>query len=385
MVLEKLTLIKIHNPFDRADFDLVPVEYHGESLLEIRDAHIPAGMPVCISINGTLIETTDDRRPMTDEKQSTAVGDKRSSVDLSRIYPRAGDQILFMPRIEGGGGDNKSVLRIVLMIVVAIVAPYVAPALGLTGMAATIMTCAVMIVGGLIVNALLPPPKAKLPTMDTLDNSQSYGWNPQTLQQQGLMVPKWYGVNKLFGNIIAANIETEGKKSFANALVDLGLGPFQRLYSFKTNDQPFESFKGVALETRYGNLNQPVLNTFIATRNEYPLAVKVVKDSPYVYTTIGNNFHALETEITFPQGLFYANAQGGLDQLTVNVRISIRRKGDTVWRAITSGVVSTQVKVYNGRWSAGWWVERKPSEGGNREPIGGIGGGGYGQAGDDQA
>jgi predicted phage tail protein len=368
--MEKLTLIKIKNPFNRAERDIVPVEYRGESLLEIRDANIPAGMPVAISINGQLIETTDDRGPTT---------------DLSRIYPKAGDHILFMPVIEGGGGDNKSILRIVLMIVVAIVAPYVAPALGLSGMAATIMTGVVMIVGGLIVNALLPPPKPTMPTLGTIDNSYTYGWNPQTVQQQGLAVPKWYGRNRLYGNITAANIETKGNKSYLNALVDLGLGPFQRLYDFKINDQPYENYKGVDLEVRLGKLDQPVVNLFVLTKNEYPMSIKVVKDTPYIYTTLGNAFHALEVGLTFPQGLFYANDAGSLDVLTVNYRLSIRRLGETAWRVLTSMVVTTEVKVYGHRWSAGKWVEQETGEGGNREPGGGTGGAGYGQAGDDQA
>jgi predicted phage tail protein len=364
--MEKLTLIKIKNPFNRTDRDIVPVEYHGESLLEIRDAHIPAGLPVVISINGTLIESEIS--------------------NLKLVYPRAGDHILFMPVIEGGGGDgNKSILRIVLMIIVMVVAPYVAPALGLTGMAATIMTCAVMVVGGLIVNALLPPPKAKVPTMDKsdFDNSQVYGWNPQTLQAQGPVVPKWYGLNRLYGNIIAANIETQGGKSYCNALIDLGLGVISRLYDFKVNDQPFENFTGVAIETRYGNLNQPVLNTFVQTRNEYPLSVKVVKPTPYVYTTIGNAFHALEVEITFPQGIFYANDAGGLNAITVNVRIGIRRLGEADWRIITSSVLATQVKVYGGRWSAGAWVQNEYEPGaGGANPNPGGGGTGYGDPSD---
>jgi hypothetical protein len=285
-----------------------------------------------------------------------------------------------MPKIEGGGdGDNKSVLRIILMIIVMVVAPYVAPALGLTGMAATIMTCAVMIVGGMIVNALLPPPKAKLSALGSdYDNSQAYGWNPQTLQAQGPVVPKWYGLNKLYGNIIAANIETVGVKSYCNALIDLGLGPVQRLYDFKINDQPYENFKGVALETRYGNLDQAALNLFVMTLNEFPLAVKVVKDTPYVYTTIGDAFHALEVEIAFPQGLFYTEDNGHLSPVTVNVRVGIRRLGDTDWRTITSSVLATEVKVYSGRWSAGLWVDEGGIGGGGEGPGSGNGGPGNG-------
>jgi predicted phage tail protein len=369
--LEKLTLIKIHNPFNRVDRDIVPVEYNGESLLVIRDANIPAGLPVSISINGTLIECANVR---TLEGENV----KESEIDilLSKVYPKAGDHILFMPVIEGGGnGDNKSVLRIVLMIIVMVVAPYVAPMLGLTGMAATIMTCAVMVVGGMLVNALLPPPTAKLPAVGSdYDASQAYGWNPQTLQAQGPAVPKWYGVNRLYGNIIAANIET-AVKSYCHALIDLGLGPIQRLYDFKINDQPYENFKGVALETRYGTLDQEVLNTFIDTKNEFPLAVKVVKDTPYIYTTIGDAFHALAVELTFPGGLFYAEDSGHLSPVTVNVRLSIRRQGDTDWRVLTSSVLTTKYTVYDGKWSAGIWVDTGGVGGGEEGPGGGNGGG----------
>jgi hypothetical protein len=44
--------------------------------------------------------------------------------------------------------------------------------------------------------------------------------------------------------------------------------------------------------------------------------------------------------------------------------------------------VTTEVKVYGHRWSAGKWVEQETGEGGNREPGGGTGGAGYGKVGD---
>lgn len=338
--MEKLSLIKIHNPFNRADRDFQVIDHKPlQSLLDIRNEHLPLDVDFSVSVNGKIVQKNE----------------------LALTYLTSGDQILFVPEIHGGGGgDGKGILGSILMIAVAIAAPFAAKAiLGVSTMTfgATLLAAGLTMVGGLLVNALLPPPMPKLPTMDRLDfdTSRTYSWNPQTTQQQGLVVPKFYGTNKLYGNVIAAHIDNINDKQYMNVLIDQGIDPVRRLYDFKINDQPVENFQGVEIHTRLGMLDQPAISNFQDTKTEYPLSVKITNGSPFTYSTIGNNFNGLEIDVTFPQGLFFANDQGGLDAHSVNVRVEIRRQGEA-WRPITSQVVATQQTVYSGMWSAGVWT-----------------------------
>ena len=186
-----------------------------------------------------------------------------------------------------------------------------------------------------------------------MDNSQTYSWSPSTTQQQGLPVPKFYGVNRVFGNIVNAYLYSEGTKQYSNAIIGLGVGPWKRLYDFKINDQPAGSFQGVIFRALLGSLDQVIQDPFRETKVEYPLSVKIVKPTAYTYTTIGNNFHKLEVEVTFPQGLW--RQIYSLSNYSVQVRVSVRRQGDSEWTILTWEPYGYLWSA-GGHWSAGKWT-----------------------------
>lgn len=337
MLNSELTLIKVHNPFSREDRDIVPVAYrHGQTLLELRNEHFP-DIPVCVTVNGRLVPTAG----------------------LAVSYPLAGDQILFVPAIHGGDSDT---FRMVLMIAIAVAAPYAAAAmLGATvatmGVGGVLLGMAITMVGGMLVNAILPPAKPELPTLDSLSNSQTYSWAPQSTQQQGVAIPKAYGTNKLYGNIISAYLSSDGAKQYVNALISLGAGPFKGIVpnSIMLNDQPAGAFQGVTIDTRIGLLNQPVTTPFADTKTEYPTSVKITYPVPYVYTTIGNAFDALEVELSFPSGLWQSDGLGGIAPYKADIRVSIRRVGEVAWAPITHQVITVKTTT-GGRWSFGKFI-----------------------------
>ena len=347
---DKLQLIKVKNPFNKSNRDIATVDYiEGQSLLDIRNVHFPQDVPVVSSLNGRVIDI----------------------VDLASTKPQHGDCIVFVPEIQGGGdGGGKQILGIIAMIALAIALPSISVAagqllsdIGLTSLAGssffmtTVVPGIIMMAGGMLVNSLMPKPK--LPSLNTdisdFDRSQTYSWNPQTTQQQGTVIPKFYGTNKLYGNIIASYIENVNDKQYLNALICFGMGPYKRLYDFKINDQPVENLQGVEIQTRYGNLGQTPIPNFNDTKTEYPLSVKITNGSPYTYVTQGSDFNGLEVDVLFPQGLYYANDNGGLDSYSVNLKIEVRKQGETNWRPITSQVITTQQTIYNSKWSAGRW------------------------------
>lgn len=350
---DRLQLIVCRNPLDRRARDISTLVIERKTpLSDLVAAHMPGNLPVSVSLNGVVVPA--EHLPLT--------------------YPHAGDQVVIVPTVHGGGG-GKSILRVIVTIVFTIVGAllgqfYLGPMLGaMMGTAAGSAAGAAIggaigsAVGGFIVNALLPPPKPKVPSLSNdFDTSTAYSWNPQTTQQQGLVVPRWYGTVRLYGNVISSHLESDGSQQYMNVLISLGQGPFRRLYDFQINDQPATNFRGVEIHSRLGRLNQAPVPMFGDTKAEYPVAVKIVKNTPYTYVTVGELFTGLEVELTCPNGLWYANDQGGLSPWSVDVRVEIRKMGDAEWAPITR--TPTDLQVATGMyWSAGRYLQAKNTYG----------------------
>lgn len=347
--MEKLQLIKIKNPFNRTDRDMQVIDYQpGQTLFDIRNAHFPADVNVVVSMNGKIVPRDE----------------------LSLSVPVAGSQILFISDIESG----QDIIKTIAIIAVVAAAPYLGAAVlgygwGAAGVTAAwtsspflmgMATGLIGVGGSYLVNSLLPqqvdmPKMASLPGMDV---SQTYGWNPQTTQQQGLVVPKFYGTNKLYGNIIGSYLENDGEKQYINALISLGLGPINRLYDFKINDQPKDNLKGITIHERRGYIDQDTIENFNNTKKEYSLSVKVVQGSPYTYLTPDSDFDELEIDIAFPQGLWHMKDDGNFESYFVDLKVEIRKQGGGAldWVPLSRTSQVTEQTVYNGKWSAGRWV-----------------------------
>lgn len=359
--INKLSLIKVNSPFNRFDRDVAVIDYErGDTLLDLRNKHFPQGIPAVVSLNGKIIPQGA----------------------LALYHPVDGDQLLFIPEIQGGGGDDKQVLRMVAIVAIAVVAPYAAGYMmgagwvAATGFMGSMLTAGIAIGGAMLVNALLPPPQPEISTRDFNGGSQTYSWNPQTTQTQGVVVPRFYGLNKVYGNIIAADVHTEADtlKTYLNALICLGIGPYSRLYDYKINDQSVENLKGVNIYERRGQIDQTPVENFNDTKIEYPVSIKVINGTPYTYSTVGGSYNGLEIEVTFPQGLWYANDKGGLDVISVDVKVEIKKQGDAAWNNI-SQTASDSSNTNYGRWSAGYWEAKKDQIGYDPEygPIYGPG------------
>ncbi len=343
-----LTIKECKSPFNSDTLRTVEIPYEkGLNLLAIKTRHLPEmvtkEIDFVVMLNTHLIP--EDK--------------------LHATYPMPGDMVMLVPV---PGDDVATFVGIAIAIVAVAISAgalsWAAPSIfsagvfgaGMAGSIATSM--AVSILGGLAVSALAKSPD--LPTMDVhggFDTTQTYSWNPQTIQQQGAAIPRVFGTHKLYGNVVASHIENINDKQYLNVLVCLGLGPVNRLYDFKINDQPTENLQGVEIYTRYGHLDQDPIPNFNDTKSEYPLSVKVTKDNPYTYVTIGSDFNGLEVDITFPYGLYYANNAGGLDAISVDLRIEIKKQGDADWTVITQKEVAwtEQVPVESGHWSLGYW------------------------------
>lgn len=347
--MDRLSLVVVRNPFDRAARETTLLDCApAATLAELHARFLPPEIEAVASVNGQIVP--------------------REQWAATQFRP--GDQLVFVPAVQGSDS-----LRLVAFLALSFYAPMIAGSMyetfGITtAFGQFAMTMATFMVGGALINHLLPPPKPQVPTLDAgSDASPAYSWTPVTTQQQGLPVARWYGKNKLFGNIVGAYITDDGNKQHVNALIDLGQGPLQAVgvlsdgsYNFWINGQPVrnadgtEHFQGVTLETRRGDMDQSSLPGFNVTRTAYATSVKVVNGTPYIYTTTGSAFDGLDIEITFPQGLFYSNDSGGLDAYSVNVQIETRKHGSSdPWIVLTKSYVDITTLTNGPHWSKGRW------------------------------
>lgn len=358
---DKAQLIKIYNPFNRMDRDIIPIPCDGtQSLLAIKLRYLPEDINYVVSLNGRIVMREH----------------------LAEIYPQSGDYLLFVPAVEGGGGGGKNILRAVMMIGIAVAAPYAAAAMGfvaasgaLTAMG-MVVAGGIAVAGGLMVNFMLPPTKPKIPTMDSLSGnaSQTYSWSPQTVQQQGVSIAEIYGENKVYGNIFMGYNDITNQKQYACLLVGLGMGELSSITDVKINDQDETSFRGVDIqkytgkmdqgEFKYGewldDVNVTTDNLLGVTKVEYGMNVEIAKkNDAYTYTTIGDAYDSLSATIYCP-ALFKSDDEGNVKTTDVTMKLEIQKVGESDWYPFTHQVASaTQETIAADRWSLGRYVHEQ--------------------------
>ncbi len=227
---------------------------------------------------------------------------------------------------------------------------------------------ATMMAGGMVVNSLASRPSPNVAALDgstELASSPTYSWNPVTTQKQGSVVPRGYGTDVLYGNIIDGYRTYDGDKVYLNVLICLGIGPYSRLYDFKLNDQTLDQahFPGVDIHVRGGYINQTCIPFFAETSIETVVGTRLRHDEdPVVVDAIGSDFNGLDIDIGFPDGLGYMNDQNKLVDHSVQVKVEISSDGGATWRTLSKSATPTTTSVPVNRWSGGAWAHGEDYE-----------------------
>ena len=366
-VLDPVRLVVVRNPFDRRERDerliAVPSAPTIEALI---GEYLPAG-----TSDGTSHGTSHGTELVVSVNGQVVPRDAWASRTIT-----AGDQMIAMPVLHGGGdGILGAVLSVALMVVAPGIGAAIASSMGLGAIATigsftltwgAVIGVGVSMLGSALIGSLTAPDHPQLPSaapLQSYDASPSYSWQPVTTQEPGGVVARAYGRVKLHGNIIAGYIQNTGDtgtKQVAHVLIDLGLGPYSALTDFKINDQALANYAGVTLVERRGELNQDVIAEFDDTRLSRQIGAKVVKDTPVTRATVGNEYDALEVVVTFPQGLYYANDSGGLSTHTVDYTIEVSANGGVTWYYAATRVNETTTLTSTGVWTWGGWATDRP-------------------------
>ncbi len=323
---ERIQVCIVRNPFKRTEQIRHILPFQPCSLKELKNRFAPAEIPFLCIRNGKVYQEEE----------------------FENITAAPHDTILFLPQVQGGGNGEKNVLTTVMMMAVTIAAPLAGTAYGsIVGetlhigakLGQGLVSSFVSAAGGAIVNAIAPP---NIPAINSsgLTSSQSYSWSPQTTQQEGIVIAKFYGVNKLYGNIIAVHTEHDpvSQDQYLNILIDLGMGPYHHIEDIRINEQPIADFHDIQYEFRQGNIRQNAVGMFRDTKREHPLSVLINRPSAATQNVTvydipqSSLFNAIEFDITFPQGLF-ALATGNSSSLkehTVQIKWEIVKKGSEI-------------------------------------------------------
>ena len=277
---------------------------------------------------------------------------KNSEIMEGFFEIEAGDVINIAVVPKGGGGGGKQILGIVAMIVITVVsygagAAYGAAlgsAIGVSAAAGSaIIAGTIMVAGGLLLNAVMPMANSKLGGFDsqTYERSNTYGWNTPTNQvTQGAVVPKIYGTHKITPPMIGSYIDVKDDKQYFNGLYALNDGEIEDVKDIKINGEPIGNFAGVTYEIRRGFDDQAVIDAFNDTHSNKYVGKKLNPDMSYSLSeTEGNAVTGLKITLAMPNGIFYANDQGGISGYRISLQIEYSPNG-TDWTTLGKRKVS---------------------------------------------
>ncbi|MBV5334712.1 MAG: hypothetical protein JZU49_02780 [Sulfuricurvum sp.] len=258
------------------------------------------------------------------------------------------DHIGFVAVVNGGGGGRK-VLMAVAMVALTVVSygagsaygASMGSALGVSTAAGTaIVQAGVMIAGGMLINALLPPSFASVGAVDGTASSPTYGWdNAKNQMNEGTPLPIVYGKTKVVPPIISMYVESKDNKQYLNVLYALNDGEITSVSNIMINDNPISFYNSVSYSIRLGTNDQTLIPSFDNTRVDTQVNTKLLMTET-VRRTSYNSVSGLTIIISAPSGIYFANDAGGLDSRSVGLEVKYRKVGDTLWATVPNTSIS---------------------------------------------
>lgn len=275
----------------------------------------------------------------------------------TRVRPRDGAMVYVSVVPHGGGGGGKNIFRALAFIAIAVLAVYTGglAAMAYTGeatLAAALSTTAgtmvmagvamgVNLIGGMLVNALIPPPT---PSFDINSSADASPVSAPRYQLTGASnrfspyanIPRVFGKRRIYP-LLAARPYTEvnGNEEYLRIALLCGWGPL-RISDIKIGETPIDSYQDVEYEVREGwygvsgHADDSPLTLFTNSVTETQFAVTTETDVWNTKTT-DTGIIEISVDISFPAGLGYFNDSGGRDALSIEHLVQYRAVGTTTW------------------------------------------------------
>jgi len=271
-------------------------------------------------------------------------------IDTDFIIQKS-DIVSFLLVPKGGGGGGNKVLRVVALIVVAVASYFTggyASILYSSTLAGSIASTGVMIIGGMLINSMFKPSIPSAGSLDSFDNSTTYGWNVSGNQiAQGYSVPVLYGTTRVTPQYIGKYLETSNDMQTLKVLLAIGEGPFNSISEVLVNDTPISTFANTYYITRMGTNNQELIPDFNDTWSDQAINKKLTDTSAWSSAiTSGDAVTSIGVTISCPQGVYYANDAGGLSAYSIYIDVEYRPVGGTWTNLLDSGYMVDTMFYY---------------------------------------
>lgn len=246
-----------------------------------------------------------------------------------RCYPKVGTIINLYAIVRGGGDDDgggKNPVATIAMIALMVVATWAfgpGGAAGLPGLSAALAYTAVVIIGGLVINSLFPPPKIKKKADEIASSQFGIGGGSNRVRQNepfGLIL----GVFRVFPDYGSLPYtEFSGEDQIAYFLFDFGYNDVNNT-DYKVGANPLSTYIGVELQESGPD---GVITLFPSNVDSLTAGV-LVTGVPQQLTT---SFNTVAIGVDIAGTLFSANKKGEMLNNAAEFTLQYRPVGATDW------------------------------------------------------
>lgn len=334
------------------------------------EMELPAGLSIAQIVSlalpyGAEAELARFRVALVTDKGMTIV----DPAHWHRVRPRPGVRIVI--RLLAGKDSLATILQVVVSIAAVALGQYWALGLGFQagtlgyGLVSGAIGLGVSVLGGMAINALIPPQKPK----DRKQN-QTYtiaGW--QNRYDPDGVVPDLMGKVR-YAPPFAAPSYTEivGDIQYIRAVFNFGYGPIS-LTDFKIGDTSLSEYDEVSIEVREGLPTDDPITLYSSQVVEESVGAELARplprddagnvisgaeaiEKPIVRTT-GADASGASVIISFPAGLGRVNDKGKYRNFTVSIRIEYRLAGATGWTEVA--ILDITAKKFEGLFRQHTW------------------------------
>lgn len=285
--MEKLIIKQVSNPLEREGV-LVEFDYTGQTVGELVKAIIPEEMEYKVFVNGQVVS------------EDTVV----ELTDKVVVYPNVGGPALatIMLYIKAAYAAMQAAWS-------AFSAAYPLLAQGLAAVGQGLVVAGV----GMVMQKLFGVKSSK--DGSGIETGNAYSWNPHITQEQGVVVPKYYGkLRAKSGNIIVAfRSDVSGFNANAiNCIVGYGYGPIKSIIDVKINDQYESEDDGLELQRRLGYVSQTAMTGFGQSVIEFNPGFNLDEPGDYYTYDLAAGYDKIGFAIRFASGLARMGENGNI-------------------------------------------------------------------------
>lgn len=328
-------------------------------MLDLAQGRIDKELPAGLTITQIIEQTLPDRAVRREYIRVALVCENGSSIVVEalwdRVKPRPGVRVVI--RIVPGKGALKSILSIVVSIAAiaigAFFAPMLAGTLGITQAGwQGIIGLGVTVVGNLLINALIPPPK---PDNEQKNRYSITGWRNR-LDPDGAVPVVLGDIRFAPPFAILPHTQIIGDDQYICAAFNVGYGRVL-LDDFRIGETSLAEYNNVEIEVREGIVTDPPLSLFPTQIAEEAIGADLTRPKPRdelgeivsgptietpVVRTTGADASGASMIFAWPGGLFKTNDKGKLRNAGVSIKIQQRLVQAEEWQDVTTLNISAR-------------------------------------------